>query len=91
MTPVLRPGDLLALALREGAAPSRCLTGEILAVDEHGLRIALRHWAIEAEPGPDFFVPWSSITAALVADEDDDWEEFLEAAAAFQERCREML
>lgn len=87
---VLRPGDRVALVLRVGSAPSRCHTGEVADVDEHGVRVTVRHWAVEETRAFDFFAPWSSITAALVASDDDDWEAFSEAAATFQERCRDL-
>lgn len=87
---VLAPGFQVALVLRLGAAPSRCHTGRVREVDEHGVRLTLTHWAVGQASGWDFFAPWSSITAALVATPEHDRESFDQAAATFFERCKEL-
>lgn len=87
---VLAPGYQVALVLRLGAAPSRCHTGRVREVDEHGVRLTLTHWAVGQASGWDFFAPWSSITAALVATPEHDLEAFDQAAAVFLERCKEL-
>ena len=87
---VLEPGFRVALVLRPGAAPSRCHTGRVREVDEHGVRVTLTHWAVDNTSGWDFFAPWSSITAALVATPQHDQEAFDQAAALFHERCKEL-
>lgn len=87
---VLAPGYQVALVLRLGAAPSRCHTGWVRVVDEHGVRLTLTHWAVGQTSGWDFFAPWSSITAALVATPEHDGQTFDQAAAVFLERCKEM-
>jgi hypothetical protein len=86
----LKPGYWVALVLRPGAAPSRCSTGQIQEVDEHGIRLTLTHWAVEKTAGWDFYAAWSSITAALVATPDHDPVAFGEAAERFKERCNEL-
>lgn len=84
---VLQPGYRVAMVLRAGVAPSRCHTGQITDVDEHGILMTLTHWAVDQTPGWDFYAPWSSITAALVSRSEQDADSFGQAAAVFQERC----
>ena len=86
----LQRGYWVALVLREGSAPFRCATGQIREVDEHGVRMTLTHWAVEQTLGWDFYAPWGSITAALVATPDHDIPAFGEAAARFRDRCADL-
>lgn len=82
----VRPGYMAALVLRKDAAPLRCYVGEVQDVDEHGVRLTLVDWFVGTPSGWDFFVPWESITAALVATSDHDLDRFRDAAADFQQR-----
>jgi hypothetical protein len=87
---VLIPGFRVALALKEGSAPLRCYVGEVQVVDEHGVRLTLVDSLTGMFNSWDFFVPWSSITAALVATPDHDIEKFGKAAEDFRKRCASM-
>ena len=87
---VLRPGYRIAMMLHHGVSPSRCHTGQIKEVDQHGILLTLTHWAVDQTPGWDFFAPWSSIASALVSTSETDADSFVEAAATFQERCNRL-
>ncbi|MCY3679997.1 MAG: GIY-YIG nuclease family protein [Gemmatimonadetes bacterium] len=64
----LRVGYLVALTLREGAAPLRCCVGEIAAIDDRGLRMTLLDGSLDRLfISIDLFVPWSNIESCLVS------------------------
>jgi hypothetical protein len=65
--------------------------GKVQARDENGIRLRLIDWLVGEAVGWDFFVPWQSITASLMAvPGEHDIECFGEAAAQWQERCNAM-
>jgi hypothetical protein len=86
----LKPGYVVALVLKEGIAPMRCYVGEVQNVDDRGIRLTLVGWIIGAFLSWDFFAPWESITAALVATPNHDIKSFGEEAGEFQLRCNHM-
>jgi len=53
----------VALTLKPGTAPRRVYIGLVEAVERHGIRLSSLEWLGDS----DLFVPWESITAALVA------------------------
>ncbi|MBI4299256.1 MAG: hypothetical protein HY666_05815 [Chloroflexi bacterium] len=86
----LKPGYIVALVLKEGTAPMRCYVGQVEDLDDRGIRLTLVDWFIGAFLHWDFFAPWESITAALVATPNHDVKNFGEAAGEFQLRCNHM-
>lgn len=87
---VLEPGYVVALVLKESVAPLRCYVGQVQAVDEHGVRLTLVDWLIGEFLQWDFFAPWESITAAMVATPQHDVQHFGEEAGVFQVQCNHM-
>ncbi len=83
-------GFLVALTVKEGTAPLRCYVGEVQSADEHGVRLTLADWIVDMASGWDFFAPWESITAALVATEAHHKGGFDDAASDFQTRCEDI-
>ncbi len=81
----LEVGYWVALSLRAGAAPLSCYVGQIEATDERGVRITLVDWIMGTASGYDLFVPWSEITAALVATPEQDEKGFAERASKWQQ------
>lgn len=80
----LEVGYVVALSLVEGAAPLRSYVGQIEAIDDRGIRLTLIDWIAGRPDSWDLFVPWESITAALVATESHAVNEFGDPAADWQ-------
>jgi hypothetical protein len=62
------PGFRVGLRLSPGTAPHRAYVGEVVATDEHGIRMTLVD--TEAFAGQDMYVPWANIEMAYVATPD---------------------
>jgi hypothetical protein len=62
----LEVGLWVALTLKPGAAPRRVYIGLVEAVGRHGIRLSRLEWLGVSLGGCHLFVPWESITAALV-------------------------
>jgi hypothetical protein len=60
------PGFQVALRLRSDTAPQRAYVGEVVATDEHGIRVTLMDWAVDEFAGQDMYVPWENIEMAYV-------------------------
>ncbi|RBQ20473.1 hypothetical protein DP939_11910 [Spongiactinospora rosea] len=81
------PGFVVALRVREGAAPLRSYVGKVQAADEHGVRVTLADWLVGGFVSHDLFVPWANIEVAYIATEDytpgegelGRWQEALKA------------
>jgi hypothetical protein len=82
----LEPGFWVAPSLAPGAAPLRSYVGQIEAVDERGVRVTLIDWLVGAATDWDLFVPWASITSALVATQAHAMDRFGDAAGQWQTR-----
>ncbi len=82
----LKPGDWVALALKEPVANLRCYVGEVQALDERGCTITLIDWLIGSATGYDFWSPWANVLGALVATRAHDLSRYGDSAAAFQGR-----
>jgi hypothetical protein len=85
----LEVGSWVALILKPGTAPLRSYVGEIAAVGECGFRLTLVDWISCAASGFDLFVPWESITAALVATDLDGVIALSDNAERWQEQIAE--
>jgi len=83
-TPAIETGHMVALALAPDTAPLRSYVGQVIALDERGIRITTMDWSMDSPTGDDFYAPWSSITSMLVATEEHDYDGFLKSAAAFR-------
>lgn len=82
----LEPGYIVALTLKPDTAPLRSYVGQVQAIDERGVRLTLVDWFVGSFSNWDLFVPWTSITSALVATPDHDTANFGDAASAWQTR-----
>jgi hypothetical protein len=58
-------GFRVALRLSPGTAPLRAYVGEVVATDEHGIRVTLVDWL--SETAQDMYVPWANIEMAYIA------------------------
>ena len=61
------PGFQVVLRLRPDTAPQRSYVGEIIATDEHGVRVTLMDWLVGDYVSQDMYVPWANIEMAYVA------------------------
>ena len=65
------PGFRVAVRLRPGTAPIPCYVGEVVATDEHGVRLTLVDWIVGGFVSHDMYVPWTNIEMAYVATPND--------------------
>ena len=86
----IEPGYVIAAVLKEGASTSRCYVGQVQAVDAQGIRLTHADWLTGSMTGFDYFIPWESLTAAMVATPEHDMGMFGEESALFQAECNAM-
>jgi len=83
----LERGWWLALTLHRDTAPLRCYAGQVCAVDERGVRLAMIDWQDGSASDIHIFVPWSSIASAMVVTESDALDQFERRAGDWQAHC----
>lgn len=83
----LQRGWWVVLTLERDCAPMRSYTGRVEDLDERGVRLALIDWRDGEATDIHLFVPWRSITSALVATDAADLSRFEERAGQWQRYC----
>jgi hypothetical protein len=93
-------GYWIAVTLKKDTAPLRCFVGQVKAVDQLGIRVALRleerlissvdrvdfhKTNYELFHGYDVFIPWSNLDSALIANSDRMLSGFSPAANKWQD------